>query len=79
MSRDILVLSRRSYLSKESIEQEMAQINQIVYLIENWGSFCAANEVLDLNKRKVIQKPHLIKSYVTDKLHHSFVFVVNKN
>lgn len=79
MSRDILVLSKRSYLSDASIEQEMAQINQIVYSIENWGSFCTANEVLDLNKRKVIQKPHLIKSYITDKLHYSFVFVVNKN
>ena len=79
MSRDILVLSRRSYLSKEAIDQETALLNQIIYLVENWESYCIANEVLDLNRKKIIQKPHLIKSYITDKLHHSFVFVVNKN
>ena len=79
MRRDILVLSRNSYISKEEMERETAVLNHIIYSIENWAAFCVANEVLDLNRRKIIQKPHLLKSYITDKLNKPFVFVVNKN
>ena len=78
-NRDLLVLSRTAHMSAEERDREVTRLNNLLYHTENWESFCTANEILDINRHKIIQKPFLIQAKLREKKQKPFVFTNNKN
>ncbi len=80
-NRDILVLTNQSDLSSRELEQQVAQLNALLYDVESWDSFCTANEIIDINRHRIISKPYLIQKAIVDtiKPEKAFVFINNKN
>lgn len=79
MSRDLLVLTNQAYLSAEQTAAIVAGLNKVLSPVENWGVFCVANEIIDINRHKIITKTHLVKQILQDKPNKPFLFVCNKN
>lgn len=78
-NRDLLVLMKHDSVSDAAMEHEVDLLSTLLYSVENLQSFCIANEVIDLNNYKIIQKPHLIQQAIREKSHKPFVFICNKN
>ncbi len=78
-NRDLLVLSPSVQHNHDALERELAQLNRLLFETENWAAFSIANEILDINRRKIIRKPHLIQKILTEKRIKPFVFTSNKN
>ncbi len=79
MNRDILVLSSSAQLNPQLREQEMVQLHQLLFDTENWTAFSIANEIIDINRRRIIRKTHLIQQILTERRQKPFVFTCNKN
>ena len=78
-NRDLLVLSRMAHLSQEELDYQVQLLNTILYHTETWAVFCTANEIIDINRHRIIQKPHLIQNILSNKRVKPFVFTSNKN
>jgi hypothetical protein len=78
-NRDLLVLSKLAELSAEAMKREVAQLNTLLFHAENWDSFCKANEIIDVNRHKIIRKPFIIQKLLGEKKIKPFVFICNKN
>ena len=78
-NRDLLVLVKHDSISEAAMERELDLLSSLLYSVESLQSFCIANEVIDVNKYKIIQKPHLIQQAIREKSHKPFVFICNKN
>lgn len=79
LNRDLLVLTNQEYLSKEELDKELSFLNTVLYPVENWDAFCTANEIIDINRRKIISKVHLVQKILRDHPNKAFVFISNKN
>ncbi|MES2003873.1 MAG: hypothetical protein V4450_05085 [Bacteroidota bacterium] len=79
MNRDLLVLSQSAQQSPAELERELAQLNTILFDTENWAVFSIANEILDINRHKIIRKAHQMQQILTEKKQKPFVFTCNKN
>lgn len=78
LNRDLLVLSRNEDMTSEQIQFHVSQISTLLYNVENMTAFCIANEIIDINRYKIVRKPYLIEQILRDN-NKPFVFVVNKN
>lgn len=79
-NRDLLVLTRRDDSDPEALEQEVELLNELLYHVENMNVFCTVNEVIDVNRHKIIIKPAAIrKVFEARKDIKPFVFINNKN
>lgn len=78
-NRDLLVLSKTAHLSRAELERQVALLNSLLYHTENWETFCTANEILDINRHRIIHKPFLIQKILREKKQKPFVFTNNKN
>ncbi len=78
-NRDVLILTKAATLSAEAIEREIAQLNAILYHAESWDSFCTANEIINVNRHKIVRKAFKIKILLQERKLKPFVFVCNKN
>jgi hypothetical protein len=78
-NRDLLVLTNQADLSKEELDQQIAELNIILFPVENWSAFCTANEIIDINRHKIITKVHLVQKILSDSPNKPFVFICNKN
>ena len=63
-NRDLLVLTKKDIINPDELEHEVQLLVDILYQAERMDSFCIANEVLDLKRYKIIQKPHLIQIFI---------------
>jgi hypothetical protein len=79
VNRDLLVLSDTTRLSAEEIEREVSFLNGLLFHIENWETFSVANEVMDINRRKIINDTVGIRKVLGEKKVRAFVFTCNKN
>ncbi|MEI6264751.1 MAG: hypothetical protein WCP74_06585 [Sphingobacteriia bacterium] len=79
MPRDLLVLSTKHLISQQEIDRQMELLNLVLVPVENWGCFCVANEIIDINRRKIITKEHLVQKLLKDHPNKPFVFICNKN
>ena len=66
-------------MNRQQLEQQVELLNDLLYHVENLNAFCIANEVIDVNKYKIIQKPHIILQIIREKSLKPFVFISNKN
>ena len=78
-NRDLLVLTKTVHLQPDELERQLQVLNTILFGTENWETFSTANEILDINRRKIIRKTYLIQQILTEKKQKPFVFICNKN
>ena len=78
-NRDLLVLTGKTIMSQQQLDQEVQMLNNLLYQVENFNAFCIANEVIDINKYKIISKPHIMMQIIREKSLKPFVFINNKN
>ena len=78
-NRDLLVLTKHDDLDAEALEYELELLGRILYTTESIHNFCIANEVIDINRYKIIQLPHLIERAIRTRIDKPFVFISNKN
>lgn len=78
-NRDLLVLLKDELMDQQSIEMEVERLNEILFQAERMDNFCQANEIIDLNKYKIIRKPHLIQQIMRQVDLKPFQFISNKN
>lgn len=79
VNRDLLVLSDARRLTADALERELSFLNDILFHVENWETFATANELIDINRRKIIRKTHVIQQILSEKTVKAFVFTCNKN
>ncbi len=75
VNRDLLVLSKHD-ISKE---HDIASLNELLYNTENMETFCVANEIIDINRYRIIEKPQLVERFIRMQKMKPFVFISNKN
>ncbi len=78
-NRDLLVLTKKATMNAEELEHQIELLNDLLYHVECIDVLCMANEVIDLNKYKVIREPRIIKQRLLEKNERPFVFICNKN
>lgn len=78
-NRDLLVLSQIANQSPALLKKELEILDTLLFETENWQAFSVANEILDVNRHKIIRKSHLIQQILTEKKQKPFVFTCNKN
>jgi hypothetical protein len=78
-NRDLLVLAKTAHLSPEELDHQVTLLNMLLRLTENWDTYCTANEILDINRRRIIQQPHQMQKILREKKEKPFVFTNNKN
>lgn len=78
-NRDLLVLLKDELMDQQAIEMEVERLNEILFQAERMDNFCQANEIIDLNKYRIIRKPHLIQQVMRQTDLKPFQFISNKN
>jgi len=78
-NRDLLVLVKDEYVNEKFIEQELEQLNDLLFHYETMDIFCLAHEVFDINKYKIIRKSPAMQQIIRQKELKPFQFICNKN
>ena len=78
-NRDLLVLSGYTHLSEEAFDRQLVLLNKLLYEIETWNTFSTVNEIINVNRHKIIRKPYLVEKILREKGEKPFVFTCNKN
>jgi hypothetical protein len=78
-NRDLLVLVKDEYYTREAMEVELEQLNRLLIDFETMENFCTAHEVFDMNKYKIISQPRKLEKIISKKETKAFVFISNKN
>jgi hypothetical protein len=78
-NRDLLVLLKDDQMSQQALEQEVELLHEMLYRVESLQQFCVAHEIIDMNRYKILRKPHLIQQVVRQHELKPFQFVFNKN
>lgn len=75
----MLVLVKDEYMNDRLMEQELEQLNDLLFHYETMESFCVAHEVFDLNKHKTIHRIGPMQKIIRQKELKAFQFICNKN
>ncbi len=78
-NRDLLVLSNTAHLSQDAFDRELVLLNKILFHIETWDTFSTVNEIININRHKIIRKPYLVQKVLSERGIKPFVFTCNKN
>ncbi len=78
-NRDLLVLLKDESMSDSAIEQEVEQLNDLLYIAESADSFCAANELFDLEKFRIVRDQKTLVAIMLQEELKPFSFLFNKN
>lgn len=78
-NRDLLVLTKKEMLNQQELEHEIELLNDLFHLVESSNAFCIANEVIDINRYKVISKSNKVRQILREQKLRPFVFISNKN
>ena len=78
-NRDLLVISSIAHLSEEARDREVVLLNNLLHEIETWDTFSTVNEIININRHKIIRKPYLVQKNLREKGVKPFVFICNKN
>jgi hypothetical protein len=78
-NRDLLVLVKDEHMNEQLMEQELEQLNELLFHFETIESFCIAHEVFDINKHKILYKRDTVQKLVREKELKPFIFICNKN
>jgi len=78
-NRDLLVLTKKELMNQAELEHEIELLNGLFYLVESSNAVCLANEVIDINRYKIIGKPRMVRRILEEPVMKPFVFISNKN
>jgi len=78
-NRDLLLLSKKASPDPKELELEVEQLHELLFTVESVSNFCIANEIIDLNRYKIIQKASRIEKIIKEKNLKPFQFISNKN
>jgi hypothetical protein len=78
-NRDLLVLVKDEHMNENFMEQELEQLNDLLFHFETMDNFCACHEIFDMNKYKIIVKPDVIQKIARQHELKAFQFICNKN
>ena len=76
---DLLVLTGEKTMNEQELEMQIRFLNDLLYNVEKKNAFCTANEILDVNKCRIVQKPHLVQQIISSDVLPPFVFINSKN
>jgi hypothetical protein len=75
----LLVLVKDEHMNEQLMEQELEQLNDLLFHFETIESFCIAHEIFDVNKHKTLCKKDSMQKIVRQKELRPFIFICNKN
>lgn len=78
-NRDLLVFTRREKMNQHELERQIELLNNLFYLVEASNAAYIANEVIDVNRNKIISKQKNVRSILQAQQLAPFVFISNKN
>jgi hypothetical protein len=78
-NRDLLVLFKEDMMSPQAIEHEVEMLHELLYTVEKIENLVIAHEIINLNKYKIQNKPHIIRENIRRQKLKPFVFLNNKN
>ncbi|MBX2924920.1 MAG: hypothetical protein KF746_22155 [Chitinophagaceae bacterium] len=78
-NRDLLVLLKDESMSNQAIEHEVEQLNEILFYVESAENFCTANELIDMNRYKILQDQKSLVQVMHQEELKPFFFISNKN
>ena len=78
-NRDLLVLTKKELMNQKELEREIELLNDLFYHVENSNALCIANEVIDINRYKIIGKLQKVRQILKESKLKPFVFISNKN
>jgi len=78
-NRDLLLLSKKASPDPKELEIEVEKLHEMLFHVECMANFCVANEIIDINRYKIIQKAYKIERTVRQQKLKPFVFINNKN
>jgi hypothetical protein len=78
-NRDLLVLVKDESMNEHLMEQELEQLNDLLFHFETIENFCVCHELFDMNKYRIISRAKTIQQIIRQRELKAFVFISNKN
>ncbi len=78
-TRDLMVLTKQSDHCHDDFQEEIKWLNLLLNDVEDIQHFCIANELIDVNRYKIITNPKKLHRAVCKRAYKPFVFIFNKN
>ena len=67
-------------MNEQELELQVRFLNHLLYnFVEKTNAFCTANEILNVHKCRIVQKPHLVQQIISNDVLPPFVFIISKN
>jgi hypothetical protein len=78
-NRDLLVFTKKEMMNQHELERQIELLNDLFYRVEASNAAYMANEVIDVNRNKVITKLKHVRTILQAQQLKPFVFISNKN
>ena len=78
-NRDLLVFTRKEKMNQDELERQIELLNDLFYIVEASNAAFIANEIIDVNRYKVITRPRQVSAILQSRQLKPFVFISNKN
>jgi len=78
-NRDLLVLVKDEFASEQFMEQELEQLNDLLFHFETMDNFCSAHELFDINRLRISRNNHYLRQIARIQELKPFQFLCNKN
>lgn len=77
--RDLLVLSKKASTDQREMQLEVEKLHDLLLNAESIENYCTANEIIDIDRYKIIQQPQKIQRIIRKNKMKPFQFINNKN
>lgn len=78
-TRDLLLLRKDEVQDENSIEMEVALLNNLLQSVETTAALCVAYELIDINRFKILHDQLSISKVLKPNALKPFQFLVNRN
>lgn len=78
-NRDLLVFTNKGTMDQHELERQIEFLNNLFYSVETSNAAFIANEIIDVNRYKVITSPRKVCAFLQSSELKPFVFICNKN
>ena len=78
-NRDLLVFTNKSNMNQHELERQIELLNDLFYSLEVSNAAFIANEIIDVNRYKIITRPSKVSAILQSHQLKPFVFISNKN
>lgn len=79
-NNNLFLLANKETLLPEEVKRELQFIGRVLYGNDNVYKLPnSTNEIIDINRRKVIRELYLVQQVLSEKRRKAFVFIFNKN